>query len=52
MSFRIKTKIRYSIFTCEKSEYENKRKLIFDEIGLKLLAQDFKQIRSMKQITQ
>ena len=52
MSFRIKTKIRYSIFTCEKSEYENKRKLIFDEIGLKLLAQRLKQLRSEKKITQ
>ena len=52
MSFRIKTKIRCSIFTCEKSEYENKRKLIFDEIGLKLLAQRLKQLRSEKKITQ
>ena len=31
---------------------ENKRKLIFDEVGLRLLAQRLKQLRSEKKITQ
>ncbi len=35
-----------------KSNEENKRKLIFDEEGLKLLAQRLKQLRSEKKITQ
>ena len=35
-----------------KSNAENKRKLIFDEEGLKLLAQRLKQLRSEKKITQ
>ena len=35
-----------------KSNAENKRKLIFDEEGLKLLAQRLKQLRSDKKITQ
>ena len=35
-----------------KTNAENKRKLIFDEQGLKLLAQRLKQLRSEKKITQ
>jgi len=35
-----------------KTNAENKRKLIFDEEGLKLLAQRLKQLRSEKKITQ
>jgi len=35
-----------------KSNAENKRKLIFDEDGLKLLAHRYKQLRSEKKITQ
>lgn len=35
-----------------KSNAENKRKLIFDEDGLKLLAHRLKQLRSEKKITQ
>ena len=35
-----------------KSNEENNRKLIFDEVGLRLLAQRLKQLRSEKKITQ
>lgn len=35
-----------------KTNAENKRKLIFDEVGLRLLAQRLKQLRSEKKITQ
>ena len=35
-----------------KKNTENKRKLIFDEVGLRLLAQRLKQLRSEKKITQ
>jgi transcriptional regulator with XRE-family HTH domain len=35
-----------------KSNEENNRKLIFDELGLRLLAQRLKQLRSLKKITQ
>ena len=35
-----------------KKNAENTRKLIFDELGLRLLAQRLKQLRSLKKITQ